>query len=645
MAGGGWVRDVPLSLRRKIAGAAAALLLAPMAWGQGGGGAGGCGDRALEKLAASGSLDQFVALLDARVNRYRKHLEEALTSRLFGWVVSSPKASQLPTPEEVRRFYVNRAGCLDVLLDHAVAGGNIPVIDALLAAGADVNGRPDNGSEFVVKDGAVQQRPPNVDARTLLMRCPRVAGPRNKVVASGDPPGTDEQRALTRRGFEHILSRGADVHLLDSYGDSALKTCESADMLSVLVAHGAEPNLPTRDGSYLDIWVRRLIEADRPGTEALIKYRAEVVETLDRLLPALRSKMLSPEVERRVCRACGQGKVEACTALRQRIDVADERMLLPDSRLDASEWVLPRVERCAAYQQQDRLRPRPWDPLAQARECSVDARYLPQDVVVVAAGGSGGRKLDLQMDSTGFVATQFDVKVHADRPVALLLGAHEPTIWSLSWTEGSRIAAVYVNGHGHQVLTGIPQGTPAIVGSEQTPGSCSRRLSVSRGLRWDAGGAAVARDVFGQDVLRVVPVSGRDGVLDINLSERPAGPYESVPGVTAESLRDPRMPRVGEAGLQWAVSQGLLRLATEAERKQAREHGAGSPTPERTYVVLKPMVLPAGLKGRETPLPPGMADGFVIALPAYFFIVPPGVAAPYGRSDGVQIVDLSQPHR
>lgn len=634
-----------MSLRSKIAATGLALVLAPMAWGQGGSGAGGCGDRVLEKLASSGPVDEFVAVLDRRVADYRKRLEEALTTRLFGAVLSSPKTSHLPTSDEVRRFYVNRGGCLDVLLDHAVAGGNIPVIDALLAAGADPNGRLDYGSDYFVQDGVVRQRPALVQRETVLMRCRRIAGPGDTVVASSLPLASDEQQARTRRGFEYILSRGADVHLVDRRGHDALKTCQSANVLPLVVAHGADPNRSMGGESYLDLWVGRLLEADRPGMPALDAYGLDIIQTLDRVLPALRLKMLSPAVERRVCEACGQSKHESCAALRSRIQVADKRMLLSDARLDAAEAALPRAERCAAYQQQDLLRPRPWDAVTLAGQCSFDARYLPPDFVVVAAGGRGGRKLDLQMDASGQVATQFDVKVHADRPVALMLAADEPTIWVLSRTVGTRIAAVYVNGHGHQVLTGAPEGTPTIVGSEQTPHSCSGRLSVSQGLRWDAASVALAQAIFAQSLSRVVSGDDSDGVLEIRLSERPVGPYESAPGVTAESMRDPRMPWVGEAGLRWAVSQGLLRLATEGERKQVRELGAGWPTPEHTYVVLKPLILPAGLKAREAGLLHGVTNGFVLSAPVYYFIVPPGVEAPYGKPRGAQIIDMNRPGR
>ena len=96
-----------------------------------------------------------------------------------------------------------------------------------------------------------------------------------------------------------------------------------------------------------------------------------------------------------------------------------------------------------------------FDPPAQSAQskgtsagCGFGNLTIPEGLRVYAAGGSGGRELQFQIDQSGHEATQFDIAVNSPRqPVALLLGAYEPTIWNISWTEGTRIVAVLVSGY------------------------------------------------------------------------------------------------------------------------------------------------------------------------------------------------------
>src|SRR3546814_10319645 len=56
--------------------------------------------------------------------------------------------------------------------------------------------------------------------------------------------------------------------------------------------------------------------------------------------------------------------------------------------------------------------------------------------------------------------------------LVLLLGAYEPTAWSLSWTNGTEIAAVLVGGYHRQVITGVPDTTPMQISTHENNGTC-----------------------------------------------------------------------------------------------------------------------------------------------------------------------------
>lgn len=93
---------------------------------------------------------------------------------------------------------------------------------------------------------------------------------------------------------------------------------------------------------------------------------------------------------------------------------------------------------------------------------------------VYAAGAYKGRVLDYQIDASGHSATQFDVLVNSpDAPVALLLGAYEPSIWNIEWTAGTRILAVVASGYHRQRVAGIdPTEIPTLLSSYDDGGPC-----------------------------------------------------------------------------------------------------------------------------------------------------------------------------
>ncbi len=284
--------------------------------------------------------------------------------------------------------------------------------------------------------------------------------------------------------------------------------------------------------------------------------------------------------------------------------------------------------------------------------CSFLDKKLPKDTIVVAAGAYSGRKLSFQIDQSGHEATQFDVAVHADKPVALLLGAYEPTVWAIGWTKGTRVVAVFATGYHRQAVAGLPKGVPVITSSFQDKSPCGYNyIGSDNGLAWVN---PKARAVFGTEAIRVYN-KAPNGLLDIVESKRAKTEYVTSPATTPESFRDRTAPLAGSAGLEDAVGKGLIRPVTSADIEMVREHyranapksPAGKPdvppvagaspraAPEvqipsistyRGYVVLKPFVYPAGLYGGN------MAS----------FIVPKGVPAPTGNPGHSTVIDLNQ---
>lgn len=243
--------------------------------------------------------------------------------------------------------------------------------------------------------------------------------------------------------------------------------------------------------------------------------------------------------------------------------------------------------------------------------------------------------------------------VHADKPVALLLAAYEPSVWSIGWTAGTRVVAVFATGNHRQAVAGLPAGTPIITSSETEKSECGYAY-LGKGLAWIN---PKSRAVFGKAAKRVYD-KAPDGAIFIAESPRtPAAPMRS-PDTPVESFRSPEALLAGEAGLALGVRKGLLRMAAEGDVQAVRKHyqrlaanssragksdippvagqalGTGLavqiPTLylSNTYVVLKPYTFPAGLYGAHSAS----------------FIVPRGVPAPAGNLGHSMVINLNS-HR
>ncbi|WP_372017471.1 hypothetical protein [Pseudoxanthomonas sp. 10H] len=255
-----------------------------------------------------------------------------------------------------------------------------------------------------------------------------------------------------------------------------------------------------------------------------------------------------------------------------------------------------------------------------------------------AAGAYSGRDLGYAIDRSGHEATTVDVLVNSPAvPVALMLGNYEPTVWNIGWTEGTRIVAVLVGGYHSQVVTGLPASVPRLVSTHENRGPCGYfYVSEER----SAGLNPLARQVFGRPVDLLHPA--RDGKVVIGGAVAPgARLLTDAAARPASAFRLPDSLAGGAAGLQYAVAQGWLRPATQADAQawkvayDARAGAdlppvAGGRTPSRMtvhngYVVLKSFELPPGLYGAHS---------------ATFF-VPKGVQRPTGNPGHSAIYDFN----
>lgn len=283
---------------------------------------------------------------------------------------------------------------------------------------------------------------------------------------------------------------------------------------------------------------------------------------------------------------------------------------------------------------------KPDPPVKLVNACTRFSDQLPSDYVVYAAGAYSGKKIAYQIDQSGHEGTQIDVLVHSPgKPVALMLGAYEPTIWNISWSQNTNIVAVLASGYHRQAVAGLGSDVPLLITSYDNRSPCGYFYLSSDNL---GSLNPFARRIFGRSVEAAFPAT--DGRVEIGDPITSGVRLISSREVLPESFYDKSAPLAGPAGLEDAVNKGILRQATAADisewdaslaRNAVKQDipplsGQVVQTPRKVrpfnaYVVLKPFKIPSGLYGAH----------------AATFLVPKGVPTPEGNLGHSALYDLN----
>lgn len=273
--------------------------------------------------------------------------------------------------------------------------------------------------------------------------------------------------------------------------------------------------------------------------------------------------------------------------------------------------------------------------------CGFPELKLPAEFSVFVAGAYSGRKISFQIDQSGHEGTQIDVVVNSpNKPIVLILGAYEPTIWNVGWSKETRILAVLVGGYHRQAVAGLEKSIPLLVSSYDNRGPCGDFYFTPNNL---APLNPLSRRIFGRPVDMVFSVA--NGKVAVGEPMLVGATLVTSTETSPASFQDKAAPIAGSAGLEDAVRKGLLRKATAADAEAWSDAviqnspqrdippvaGQGIPKPPKppihnnTYVVLKAFTFPAGLYG-----------GY-----SAFFLIPKGVPKPEGNPGHSHIYDFN----
>ncbi len=257
--------------------------------------------------------------------------------------------------------------------------------------------------------------------------------------------------------------------------------------------------------------------------------------------------------------------------------------------------------------------------------CTLSPFQPPKDLVVYAASGAFAKKLDWQIDDSGQKAGLVEVTVNSKRPVALLLSAYNPTVWRISRTNGTDIAAVVVTGYHAQALAGLDESVPGIISTFENRGACGNTVFSGK----DKGKIEpLSKKLFGSP-----PKATAESVQGAVTLGDPVGADEALltsDWRTVESYRSKDRPVAGLAGVDQAVNDGHLRPAGKDDIDKAKKLLAALKPGARVslirpYVIVKPFTIPAGLYGGNT----------------VTFILEKGVPAPGGNLGHATLFNLN----
>lgn len=272
--------------------------------------------------------------------------------------------------------------------------------------------------------------------------------------------------------------------------------------------------------------------------------------------------------------------------------------------------------------------------------CGFPELSASSDYAVFAAGAYAGRKLPFQIDQSGHQATQIDVAVNSPgKPVVLMLGAYEPTIWNIGWSTNTKILAVLISGYHRQAVAGLEKSTPQLISSADNHGPCGYFYISDNNLQKLN---PMARRVFGRAINMTFPAENGKVVVGDTLQNNTRLVTSAEISPAAFYVKD--TPVAGPAGLEDAVRKGILRKATAADADAWAEAilqnaaqqdippianksllKPAGPGTYNTYVVLKAFTYPEGLYGGHSAT----------------FLIPKDVPRPTGNPGHSAVYDFS----
>ncbi|WP_346836714.1 lysozyme inhibitor LprI family protein [Microbulbifer sp. SAOS-129_SWC] len=272
--------------------------------------------------------------------------------------------------------------------------------------------------------------------------------------------------------------------------------------------------------------------------------------------------------------------------------------------------------------------------------CGFGRDVIAKNTRVYAGGSYGGKRVGRSIDDSRHKTTQFEVIVNSpDKPVALILGAYEPSVWNISWTRGTKISAVVATGYYRQAVAGLPGNVPILVSSNDSDGPCGYLYIKQRYLKKIN---RLSGKVFNKDVSMVYYAKNGTLVLGDPIQSN-LKLYQSD-DTPVETFFDTPAPTVDAKSINDLLMLGLIRKATREDLDAWRERktkfrdkdlppvAPGFPIKSSDTISLHNAYVILG----QITMPPGLYGGHSVN-----FFLPEGVPYPKGSLGHSGLFDFS----
>ena len=212
-------------------------------------------------------------------------------------------------------------------------------------------------------------------------------------------------------------------------------------------------------------------------------------------------------------------------------------------------------------------------------DCHIpDLKLPPKFKVYAASTHDSGSPLPLKLNESEGEARLVEVLLNSpDEPVALMLGAFDPTIWHFNWTEGTKIVAVVVSGLDASYLMGLPDDVPILDTYDSPHKTCPRMFSVRSGDEFKKTNE-FARHLFNQGIDLDIRIQDSQVAFGQPLSDNNKLLTEAE--FSLEKFTNPDKPLTYKVALEEAERKGLIRKAVKEDVQsylKALAQGAGLP--------------------------------------------------------------------
>jgi uncharacterized protein len=247
------------------------------------------------------------------------------------------------------------------------------------------------------------------------------------------------------------------------------------------------------------------------------------------------------------------------------------------------------------------------------KKCEFSNIKFSENIEVYAGGAYSGYKTNYQIDESGHMNTVFDVAVNSPHvPVVLILGAYEPSIWNIKWTQDTQIEAVYAMGYYRQIVTGLASDTPVIMSSSRERPNCRDSFDISVKTLDKINPLSI--HLFNKKVSLVT--FAKSGKLGFGDSFDQKTEFFTNAASTLDSHVEQSLPLAGKAGLDELSARGDIRRYNNKDIEKwikLKSDQLNEDLPpvsgmdissrykpkhvSKGYVILNKITIPAGLYG------------------------------------------------